>query len=152
MFLDFPIERAFRYSQVLSRVFALAIVFLQRLANHLHLLVLKRQRLLNKLLSVLNVRCRMAVVVVRDYYLRLIGIAKVGLASNTSGSQNVFMGQYAGAYNTKGKDNVFLGTNAGQVHKTGDNNVALGNGAAHSADGMENSEIIGTRIVTLCGS
>ena len=58
-------------------------------------------------------------------------------AQNTTGSQNTFLG-IAGYRNTTGSQNTFIGQNAGSVNTTGSNNTSVGAGAGAKNNGASN--------------
>ena len=67
----------------------------------------------------------------------------VGLSAGTTGSQNTFVGQGAGASNTTGVDNLFVGFNAGQTNKAGNANTVIGVNADVGGDNLNFATAIG---------
>jgi hypothetical protein len=64
--------------------------------------------------------------------------------ANTSGANNSFLGYYAGSANTTGSNNTYFGNESGKLMTTGTNNTALGSGTL-SAGGVKSfNTAIGT--------
>jgi len=66
-----------------------------------------------------------------------------GAAFNAGGTDNTFLGYYAGNINSTGDYNVFVGKGAGALNTTGGQNVCVGKGAGASTGGVSDNVYIG---------
>jgi hypothetical protein len=91
---------------------------------------------------------------INDNSLKNIGIQGNEVGSNTyygqysgfslssgTGTNNTFMGQYAGCGTTDGSDNTFMGYNAGYQNSTGKDNTFLGRSAGYWNNADDNTFI-----------